>query len=95
VKSSLVGDVVDAAHTEKVPHVEALEGIVGPWSNTSVAAVGMVADHTWLGHVDHAQQAMPLMQESWSAECGKRSEGTAERPFEMQPLYPVYLASRQ
>lgn len=70
---------------EKVLHVEALVGIVEARSSTLVAEVAMVADHTWLDHVDRAQRAKQLTPESWSAECGKRSEGTAAPPFEMRP----------
>lgn len=85
MKSCFVGDVVDAAHTEMVLHVEASEDIVGAKGNTLVAEVGMVVGHTSLDHVDHARKAKQLMQENWFAEYGKKLVGTALPPSEMPP----------
>jgi hypothetical protein len=85
VKSCFVDDVVDAAHMEMALHVQASEDIVEVGGNTSVAEVGMLADHTSLDRVDHGQKVKQLMQESLIAECGKRWEGTASPPSESQP----------
>ncbi len=72
MKSCLVDDVVDAAHMEMALHAEASEDMVEGRGSTSVAEVGMVADHTSLDHADHAQKAKQPKQESWIAEYGKR-----------------------
>jgi len=71
-KSCFVDDVVDAAHMEMALHVQASEDIAEVEGNTSVAGVGMLADHTSVDRVDHGQKMKQLMQENWTAECGKR-----------------------
>lgn len=85
MKSCFVDDVVDAAHMEMGLHVQASEDIAEVEGNTSVAEVGMSADHTSVDRVDHGQKAKQLMQESYIAECGKKWEGTASPSFESQP----------
>lgn len=85
MKSCFADDVVDAAHMEMALHVQASEDIVEVGGNTSVAEVGMLADHTLVDRVDHGQKVKQLMQESLIAECGKRWEGTVSPPSESQP----------
>ena len=94
MKPCFVDGAADAVHTEMVLHVVASENIVEGRGNTSVAEVEMAADHTLLGHVDHALKAKQLRRGSWFAECGKKWEGTALQPFETQPLYLEFLAAR-